>query len=289
MTDLPTDITERVNALPVWGSLVQPVPMKGGLSNESYTVEDRGGKFVVRFGMDFPFHHVSRERELMAARAAHEAGFAPEIVYAEPGVVVSRFIDGRTYGPEDVRGDIGRIAETMRRFHLEMPRHVSGPGFIFWVFHVIRDYARILEKGGSRMAMRLGEFVTLAEELESVQDPLPIVFGHGDLLPANFIDDGKRLWLIDFEYAGFSTAMFDLAGVASNAGFSTAQSETLLESYFGGSATPITQAQPCRNAMCFPSARSDVEHGVGTLSEGSRRRLCVLYRKQSRRARRRAG
>jgi thiamine kinase-like enzyme len=34
-----------------------------------------------------------------------------------------------------------------------------------------------------------------------------------------FIDDGERLWLIDFEYAGFNTAMFDLAGAASNAGF----------------------------------------------------------------------
>ena len=50
--------------------------------------------------------------------------------------------------------------------------------------------------------------------------PLPIVFGHNDLLPANFLDDGKRLWLIDFEYAGFNTAMFDLAGAASNAGMS---------------------------------------------------------------------
>jgi len=110
---------------------------------------------------------------------------------------------------------------------------VSGPGFIFWVFHVIRDYARTLEAGGSRMVPRLPEFLGMAAEMERVQVPMPIVYGHHDLLPANFIDDGKRLWLIDFEYAGFGTAMFDLAGIASNAAFGYAESQELLEAYFG--------------------------------------------------------
>ena len=53
------------------------------------------------------------------------------------------------------------------------------------------------------------------------------------MLPANFLDDGKRLWLIDFEYAGFNTAMFDLAGAASNAGMTAEESEELLAAYFG--------------------------------------------------------
>ena len=60
-----------------------------------------------------------------------------------------------------------------------------------------------------------------------------MTFGHNDLLPANFLDDGERLWLIDFEYAGLNTAMFDLAGAASNAGMTTGQSEELLAEYFG--------------------------------------------------------
>ena len=63
--------------------------------------------------------------------------------------------------------------------------------------------------------------------------PLPVVFGHNDLLPANFLDDGKKLWLIDFEYAGFNTAMFDLAGAASNAGMTGEESDELLAAYFG--------------------------------------------------------
>ena len=224
---------ERIRALPIWQRSVEIEPLKGGLSNESFTVTDTGAKYVVRFGRDFPFHHVSRDRELMAARAAHAAGFAPEVVHAEPGVMISRFIEGKTYGAEDVQANIPRIAEVVRRFHDRMPAHVSGAGFIFWVFHVIRDYAHTLREGGSRMAPRLEEFLALSVEMEAAQVPLPIVYGHHDLLPANFIDDGERVWIIDFEYAGFGTAMFDLAGIASNAGFDADQSEALMWAYLG--------------------------------------------------------
>ncbi len=232
MTGL-TDISARIAAIPIWSGPVDWEPLKGGLSNESVTVTDAGRKVVVRFGRDFPFHHVSREREIMSTRAAVAAGFAPELIHAEPGVMVSAFIEGRTFEAPDVAGDIDRIADLMKRFHQEMPHHVSGPGLAFWVFHVIRDYARTLEAGGSRMAGRLPEYLALAEALERAQVPLPIVFGHHDMLPANLIDDGDRLWLIDYEYAGFSTPMFDLAGIASNAGFTPEQSEALLARYSG--------------------------------------------------------
>ena len=52
--------------------------------------------------------------------------------------------------------------------------------------------------------------------------PLPIVFGHHDVLPTNFMDDGQRLWLIDWEYGAFGTAMFDLASIAANNSFDAA-------------------------------------------------------------------
>ena len=226
------DAETRIHAIPLWDGPVTWRPLKGGLSNESFIVTDAAGKYVVRFGRDFPFHHVSRDREVMAARAAHAAGFAPEVVHAGPGVMVSRFIEAKTFTAGDVRADIARIAETARRFHTLMPRHVSGPGFMFWVFHVIRDYARTLAKGGSRMTDRLPEFLALADELEAVQTPLPIVYGHHDFLPANFLGNTRKIWIIDFEYAGFSTAMFDLASIASNAAFSVAQGEELLALYF---------------------------------------------------------
>jgi thiamine kinase-like enzyme len=196
-------------------------------------VSEPGGRHVVRIGHDFPFHHVFREREIMAARAAHLAGFGPEVRYAEPGIMVTAFLGARTYGASDVRAQAERIATLIRRFHEEMPRHVSGAGFMFWVFHVIRDYARTLLSGDSRLKAEIPRFLELGEELERAQKPLPIIFGHNDLLPANFLDDGERIWLIDFEYAGFNTAMFDIAGIASNAEMNEAEADSLLAAYFG--------------------------------------------------------
>jgi thiamine kinase-like enzyme len=176
---------DRIRALPVWNGSISVEPLEGGLSNENFLVTDASGRHVVRFGKDYPFHHVFREREVMAARAAHEAGFAPELQYSEAGIMVSAYLDAKTFRPEDVRENRLRVAALMRAFHTEMPRHVSGPGFMFWVFHVIRDYARTLQAGGSRMMAALPGYLALADEFERAQIPLPIVFGHNDLLPAN--------------------------------------------------------------------------------------------------------
>ena len=225
---------ERIRALPCWSGRIDIAPLKGGISNESYLVADGAGRHVVRFGRDYPFHHVFRERELMTARAAHAAGFGPAVRYAEPGVMVSAYLGAKTFEARDVATERSRVARLLRRFHAQMPAEVSGAAFLFWPFHVVRDYARTLAAGGSRMTDHLPAYVALAGELEAVQAPLPIVFGHNDLLPANILDDGERLWLIDFEYAGFSTAMFDLAGTTSNAGLTADETEDFLAAYFEG-------------------------------------------------------
>lgn len=238
MTSIDRHTEDRICRLSCWNGSISIEPLHGGLSNESFLVSDASGRHVVRFGTDYPFHQVDRGRELMTARAAHQAGFAPKVEYAEPGVMVSAFLDAKTFSASDVAAERERVAVLLRRFHKELPRHVTGAGFMFWPFHVVRDYARTLEAGNSRMIPDLGRYLVLAEELESAQMPLPIVFAHNDLLPSNILDDGEKLWLIDFEYAGFSTAMFDLAGATSNAGLSPDQSEDFLIAYFGSVPSP---------------------------------------------------
>jgi thiamine kinase-like enzyme len=226
------DIEGRIAALPIWSGPVRLAPLAGGISNKSFVATDDRGRFVVRETRDFPFHHVIREREVMIARAAHDGGFAPEVVHAEPGLTVSRFIDGRVLTADDVRADIERIAGFLGRLHRELPARLSGAGYFFWVFHVNRDYVRQLRAAGHAEA-QLRRWLEINAGLEAAQSPLPIVAGHHDLLAANLIDDGKRLWLIDYEYAGLGTAMFDLANLSSNNGFSPEQSRALLSSYFG--------------------------------------------------------
>ena len=223
-------LLDRLSRLPCWQGEVSLEPLTGGQTNLSFVAEDRGEKFVVRCGGDIPVHHVFRDRERAASRAAFEAGLSPEIIYVEPGITVLRFIEGRTFGEADLRGNIERVVPLLRTCHRQVGRLLRGAANMFWVFHVIRDYVRAANADA--------KYLALADELEARQVPLPIVFGHHDLLPGNFLDDGKRLWLIDWEYGAFGTAMFDLANLSSNGEFDIVQDEALLTAYFDGGVGP---------------------------------------------------
>lgn len=227
------DPITRITVLPIWTSEVRPTLLPGGIGNQSYIVDDEGRKFVVRFGRDHPQQHVYRAWELMVSQAAHRAGFASEIVYTGPGVFVGIFIDGKNCTPQDVRDKADDIVLLMRRFHQEMPRHIWGAAHMFWPFHTIRDYARTLRNERHRNASRLEEWFAVAEEMERAQAPLPIVFGHNDLVHRNIVDDGKRIWFVDYEHSGFTTSVCDLAGMASHSSFDDAQLDHMLDLYFG--------------------------------------------------------
>jgi thiamine kinase-like enzyme len=231
--EIGSDRLARIKSLPIWQGRLSIRPLKGGISNESWLVSDAKSTRVVRFGEDYPFHHVGRAHEAMVARAAHQAGFAPELIHSEPGMMVSQFLNARTFDGKMVQDNLVRVAELVKNFHQTMQNHVSGYARLFWVFHVVRDYARTLSEQKSRHKDTLPGLLAIAAALETAQISLPLVYGHNDLLPANFLEADGRLWLIDFEYAGFSTAMFDLAGLSSNAGFTDEQSAQLLETYFG--------------------------------------------------------
>src|SRR5512138_1383432 len=137
-------LLRKLAALPCWQGTVSLEPLKGGLTNLSFVAEDRGEKFVVRCGGDIPVHHVFRDRERAASRAAFEAGLSPEVIHVEPGITVLRFIDGRTFDEADMRANVGRLAHLLKDCHSKVARHLRGPANVFWVFHVIRDYASLI-------------------------------------------------------------------------------------------------------------------------------------------------
>lgn len=229
-----TDLERKVAGLKCWRGPVTMAPLLGGLTNLSYVVEDAGEKFVVRCGDDIPVHHVFRDRERAASMAAHAAGLSPEVVHTEPGILVMRHIDGRTFTEADLRVNIQRLAPLLRKCHRSVGTHLAGPPSFFWVFHVIRDYGGTIVGGGSPFAPDIPRYLEANRALEAAQVPMPIVFGHHDLLPGNVMDDGDRLWLIDWEYGGFGTALFDLANLSANGAFGDAEDEALLAAYFDG-------------------------------------------------------
>ena len=228
-------VLSRITALPIWQGEVVASPLGGGRTNLNFTVADATGKYVVRLGEDIPAHHVMRFNELAASRAAHAAGLSPEVVFAEEGITVIRYIESKTLAEGDVAKPeyLSRIVELMKRCHHGVPPHLHGPALVFWVFHVIRDYAATLEAHNSRHLAKIGEYLDIAKGLEADIGPIELVFGHNDLMAANILDDGQRLWLIDWDYAGFNSPLFDLGGLASNNGLSAAQEEEMLALYYG--------------------------------------------------------
>ena len=251
---------QRVRGLTCWAGPITLEPLKGGLSNASFIVTDTRGKYVARVGEDFPCHHVFRDREVRASRAAHEAGLSPELIHAEPGLMVVRFIEARTFSEEDVRNNLERCAELLKKCHRDMKRRVTGPASIFWVFHVLRDYGNTLKEGGHGRARDIPRWLAEVDRLEDAQIALPVVFGHHDLLPGNFMDDGKRLWLIDWEYGGFGTAMFDLANISANNSFSAADQTRLLTNYF--EKPPAEATERAFDAMKTASALREAMWGM---------------------------
>ena len=228
---------DAIRALPCWSGALEIAPLQGGITNRNYRVTDQSRQaYVVRIGRDIPEHGVMRFNELAAARAAHAAGISPEVIHAGNGMLVSRFIDGRTLTPEAVRRaeELPRVVAIVRRCHREVPRHLEGPALIFWVFQVIRNYLNLLQvRHANPYAVALAELAARNERLERAVGPVTIVFGHNDLLAANLIDDGRRLWLIDWDYAGFNTPLFDLANLASNNELPSELETQLLQHYFG--------------------------------------------------------
>ena len=229
-----TSVRDKVIRLDFWSSDVKPEPLGGGITNTNFVVDDQGERFVVRVGNDIPIHGVMRFNEIAAARAAHAAGLSPEIVYCTDGVFIMRFIEGHTLTEEQVREqqNLERIINLIQVCHYDIPKHFRGPALVFWPFHACRNYILTAREGNSRMIDSLPRFLDINAELEKSVAEIKLVFGHNDLLAANFIDDGKRIWLLDWDYAGYNTALFDLANLSSNNALSAEQEDMILEAYY---------------------------------------------------------
>jgi thiamine kinase-like enzyme len=231
---METDASARAANLSCWSGDVEVEPIGGGITNSNFLVRHRGKRHFVRIGSDIPEHGIMRFFELAASRAAHTAGVSPEVLHHEDGAMVLEFIDGRALDAADLRSAsmLERIVPLIKRCHLEIPHHLRGPAMVFWVFHVIRDYAHTLHEKEYRSSSEIPRLLEISQSLASRVGEVSLVFGHNDLLAANFIDDGDRIWLIDWDYAGFNSPLFDLGGLASNSQLSTTLEARLLELYF---------------------------------------------------------
>lgn len=245
------DAREYASALPCWSAPVDPRPLDGGLSNHNFVVEDDSHAYMVRIGGDAVLHNVMRFNEHSCARAAASVGLCPPIVYADTQALVTDFVAGRTLETCDVAQNLPRLVNSLRRLHTDGMRALRGPVLGFSAFHVVRHYAKLLDEGDSRCRSELPQYLAILDELESAVGPSRTALCHNDLLAANFIEAGERLWIIDWEHAGFGAPMFDLANFASNNKLTEVSVQKLLEAYYETAVTPSVWRQ--FQAMCCVS------------------------------------
>jgi thiamine kinase-like enzyme len=226
------------------GANVRIAPIAAGLTNQNFRVEVEGTPFFVRLpGQSTDLLAVDRGNELQNTRAAAEAGVGPRLVAsdAETGAFALEWIDGRTMSIEAFRepGAPARIAEALRRLH-------AGPRFRddFDMFRLTEHYLRVVDERSMRIPHGYRDSLPKVALIEAAFAARPVhtVPCHNDLLAENYIDDGRKLWIVDYEYSGNNDPTFELGNTAQELGFDGARQEELCAAYFG-EATPARLAR----------------------------------------------
>jgi thiamine kinase-like enzyme len=227
----------------VWpGQATQFEVLGGGITNHNVKVSLDGDAYVLRIaGKETGLLGIDRHVEHEATSAAAALGVGPEVVrFVEPeGWLVTRFIDGHPIPVEQIREpeNLKRVARALEIVHAGPP--VSGT---FDSFRVVERYVETtLERGGAEpehYAWAHG----VAERIEQARSGASPCLCHNDLLNANFLDDGKRIRIVDWEYAGMGDRFFDLANFAINHELDEPTRRALLEAYFGAARDEDEQA-----------------------------------------------
>ncbi|HWB22923.1 MAG TPA: phosphotransferase [Gaiellaceae bacterium] len=211
----------------VWPGGVDSIePLGGGITNHNFKVRTGGEEFVLRIGgNDTELLGIDRHVEHAASVAAAVLGIGPQVVaFLEPeGYLVTRFIEG-----EAGRVTIHEAASLLRRCHDGPP--IAGR---FDAFRVVETYALESRVSESTLAEKYRWAKELADRIEIRRASVTACPCHNDLLAGNFIHDGERPWIVDWEYAGMGDPAFDLANFAVNNSLDDDGDRALLEAYGG--------------------------------------------------------
>jgi thiamine kinase-like enzyme len=229
-------IDEVVTKIPDWvGKDVSITSLSGGLTNSNFRVEVDGTPYFVRVpGASTELLAVDRDNEYYNSKAAFVAGVAPKVLYHLPeyNVMVLEFINGKTMSKDSLNepGQPTRMAETIKKLH-------AGPRFLrdFNMFRLTEYYLKICKERGIKIPDGYLDRVTTFERIEKTVNvnPLPTVPCNNDLLAENYIDDGKQLWLIDYEYSGNNDPTFELGNTCQEMQFNDDQLKEICAAYFG--------------------------------------------------------
>ena len=229
-------IDEAVSKIDAWkGKGISIHPLSGGLTNTNFKVEVDDVPYFVRVpGEDTELLAVNRDNEYHNAKAAEKAGVGPKVLYHLPeyNVMVIEFLNGKTMSKDSLNaaGMPTRMAQAIRKLH-------AGPRFLtdFNMFRLTEYYLKLCGERDIRIPdgypARVGT-VTQIQQAMSVH-PLKAVPCNNDLLAENYIDDGRQLWLIDYEYSGNNDPTFELGNTCQEMQFNEERINEVCAAYFG--------------------------------------------------------
>ena len=253
-----SDIADLDRLAVLAGRSWRVVDLPGGLTNHNVRVTttdsaDQGPPLdiVVRCSEnDAGLLGIDRDNEHVNTQAAAEAGVGAPVIEYRPDLrmLAIGFLEGRSLENADFAdpGVLARAADACRRLH-------AGPRFTgdFDMFQRQASYRRRCPSAGSRCRRRTTTMRTTGRRCAMPwrARPSPTVPCNNDLLAANFIDDGERVWLIDYEYSGNNDAAFELGNTATECDFTPEQVEAWTEAYVGDP-TPADLARVRLGALC---------------------------------------
>jgi thiamine kinase-like enzyme len=214
-------------------------PLSGGLTNTNYRVEVDGTPYVVRIpGASSELLAIDRDNEYHNTKAAGESGVGPTVAHFLPDekVMVLDFINGQTMSIPLLQGAgmPSRVAHSLKILHSKAPRFAQD----FNMFRLTEYYLKIADEQGVRIPEGYPLYMPRVARIEAAfaRHPLAPVPCHNDLLAENYIDDGRVLRLIDFEYSGNNDPTFELGNTCQEQQYNEAQIREMCAAYFGEAA-----------------------------------------------------
>ena len=207
--------------------------LSGGLTNINLQVSTPTGEYVARISSNSSsLLSIDRNAEFENSKIAAQVGVGAPVYDYLPdfGLLVIGYIPGKTYTSSDVAANLTRVAQSVKKLHSAKP-------FVrdFDMFEIQKGYLNIVTERGFRLP---DQYLNYAQHLDKMKQALsvlaePKVPCNNDLLAANFIDDGEKIWLIDYEYSGNNDACFELGNIYSESSLSYEQLIELVDAYYG--------------------------------------------------------
>jgi thiamine kinase-like enzyme len=231
-----TVIEDAVSKIEDWkGREISIQPLSGGLTNTNFKVEVDGVPHFVRVpGESTELLAIDRNNEYHNTKAASQAGVAPKVLHYLPeySVMVIEFLNGKTMSKDSLNetGMPTRMAQAIKKLN-QGPRFYSD----FNMFRLTKYYLKICKERKVLIPDGYHERMSTVTRIEKAMNvkPLPTVPCNNDLLAENYIDDGKQLWLIDYEYSGNNDPTFELGNTCQEMQFNEEQINEVCAGYFG--------------------------------------------------------